>query len=499
MKSNRLARNTFYNMLGQGLPLMAALVTIPALIEGLGTERFGMLILVWMLIGYASVFDFGLGRATTKYVSELLAGNDRRALPSLVWTSLISLSCLGLLAGTLIWMSAPMIARQGLNVPGDLDSEIIMAISAMAVSLPFVLATTALRGILEAQHRFALVNAIAIPASLANYLLPFVLLHFTENLYHIVLALVATRLLLWAAYAHYSLNSISGLMPPSLPRLNQLRKLLGFGGWLTVSAVIGPLMVYFDRFLIANLLTPSAVAYYATPYDLISKFSIVATALTTALFPTLSALPSMKEQKYALLHYRVLKALLLITLPVVVLVMVLAEPLLALWINEDFAARSGTIAQILVVGMLVNSLALVQFIVIQAAGRTDISAKLHLCEFPVYAILLWVLISGYGLVGAAIAWVLRALIDFLAMSYVAAGLTGVTGDQKSRSWIGSSVYVVVFLVGSAGAAYSSDISFRICCALALAVAAVTSGWLLMLTSEDRASVMRVVTSRAKAV
>ena len=48
-------------------------------------------------------------------------------------------------------------------------------------------------------------------------------------------------------------------------------RLLRFGGWMTVSNIVGPLMVTLDRFLIGALISVSAVAYYATPYEVVSQ------------------------------------------------------------------------------------------------------------------------------------------------------------------------------------------------------------------------------------
>jgi len=58
----RLARNVLWNLLGTGAPLLVAIVVIPVLIEGLGIERFGVLTIAWMVVGYFSLFDLGLGR-----------------------------------------------------------------------------------------------------------------------------------------------------------------------------------------------------------------------------------------------------------------------------------------------------------------------------------------------------------------------------------------------------------------------------------------------------
>src|ERR1700721_1064989 len=50
-----LARNTIWNLLGSGAPMIVAVFCIPILIRGLGTDRFGVLTLAWALIGYASL------------------------------------------------------------------------------------------------------------------------------------------------------------------------------------------------------------------------------------------------------------------------------------------------------------------------------------------------------------------------------------------------------------------------------------------------------------
>jgi len=77
----RLAQSSLWNLLGQGVPIAAALVAIPLLVKGLGTERFGILTLAWVVIGYFSLFDLGMGRALTKVVAEELAAGRVAGLP----------------------------------------------------------------------------------------------------------------------------------------------------------------------------------------------------------------------------------------------------------------------------------------------------------------------------------------------------------------------------------------------------------------------------------
>ncbi len=52
-----LARNTILNFAGLSAPMLVAIVSIPLLISGLGTDRFGVLTLAFAISGYFGVFD----------------------------------------------------------------------------------------------------------------------------------------------------------------------------------------------------------------------------------------------------------------------------------------------------------------------------------------------------------------------------------------------------------------------------------------------------------
>jgi len=134
-----LARNTAWNLVGQVAPLLAALVAIPVTLRGLGTERFGALSLAWLLIGYLSLFDLGLGRALTKLVAEKIAARQEEEVPSLTWTALFLMLGLGMAAALLITLPSAWIAGQVLRVPPALQEETKNALYLLGASVPFVI------------------------------------------------------------------------------------------------------------------------------------------------------------------------------------------------------------------------------------------------------------------------------------------------------------------------------------------------------------------------
>ena len=445
-----LARNTLLNFAGQVIPLLVGLATIPYVVRGLGTERFGILSIAWVLLGYFSLFDLGLGRATTKFVAEALGRHEVGRLPGLVWTSLAFQVLSGLVGSLVVTALTPLLVERVLKIPVGLIAETKLAFFVLAASLPVVLATNALRGVLEAAQRFDLVNYIKLPASASVFLLPAIALPFGLGLPGIVVLLVLARLGATLGYLGVCLRLFPALRHrPSLDS-TILRPLVGFGGWVTISNVIGPLLTYMDRFLIGALMSIAAVGYYAAPYEAITRLWILPGSLAATLFPAFSSMGASDTTRTELgrLYARSVKLSLLAMGPLTALIVVFAPQILRLWLGQDFAAKGTLAMQILALGVLINSLAVVPFSLIQGVGRPDLSAKFHLLELPIYAVLAWSLIGSMGIAGAALAWTLRFTLDAILHFGAAAKLRlvplgALTQDTLLRSMMGVFVFGLV--------------------------------------------------------
>jgi len=484
-------RNIVWNLLGHGAPLVVAFLAIPPLIDGLGTQRFGVLVLAWMVVGYFTLFDLGIGRATTKYTSEYLAKKAFPELNGLIWTSLLTLFAVGVLGMAVIYALAPYLVTRVLVIPSTIQREAIDAFGLLAFSLPLVVGTSATRGILEAQHRFDIVNAIAIPAGIANYLLPLAAIHLANDLSLVVLFLVAGRTITWLLFLYFSLNSLAGLKIPKLPRLSSTAQLFRFGGWVTVSSIIGPLMTYTDRFIVGAVLTMSAVAYYATPYDLVTKLGIVAPGVMSVLFPVLIASITLRRGDFWALHDRATKFILLALAPIVVCALMFAQLFLDAWLGAEFAANSRGVFQILSAGVLFNSLAAVPFTAIHAAGRADLSAKAHLVELPLYLSTLWFLVRHFGIEGVAVAWLLRVVLDYLLMFSIARRLFGGETGAGPRLEVGILSYAALFLSAAFFLSAIPNPLAMISIGISMAVLAPCLVWKLVLSQDDRTSLRQL--------
>jgi O-antigen/teichoic acid export membrane protein len=412
-KGHLLARNVIWNLIGNGAPMIVAVVCIPLLIQGLGTDRFGVLTLAWALIGYASLFDLGLGRALTQLVARKLGASEDHEVPALVKTSLLLMLLLGVLGAAVVGLLSPWLVHRALNIPDALQPETLQSFYLLGLSIPVVISTAGLRGLLEAHQRFGLINALRIPMGVFTFAGPLLVLPFSKSLVPVIATLVAGRIVAWAAHLLLCLRVVPELGRAVAWERSAIGPLLRFGGWMTVTNVVGPLMITLDRFLIGALASMTAVAYYATPYEVVTKFLLLPSALMGVMFPAFSASFAQDHKRTELLFGRSVKTLFLVLFPVMLCTVALAQDGLKLWLGAEFAQHSFRVLQWLAVGVFVNSLALVPFTLLQGAGRPDLTARLHLMELPLYLGLLWWLISTRGIEGAAIAWTARVAVDAL--------------------------------------------------------------------------------------
>lgn len=479
-----LARNAVLNLIGQGAPMLVALFAIPLLIHGLGVDRFGVLTLAWMVIGYFSLFDLGLGRALTQVISEKLGSEREEEIPALVWTGLALMVVLGVFGALVVFLLSPWLVHSILKVPLGLQAETLHAFYLLAASIPIVISTAGLAGVLSALQRFDILNAIRIPMGIFSFLGPLLVLPFSKSLFLVTAVLMAGRVVAWTIHLAMCLRVMPALRSELSLQRSVVMPLFHFGGWMTVTNVVGPLMVYLDRFVIAAVLSVTAVAYYATPYELVTKLWIIPGAIVGVLFPAFATSYVKDRQRTALLFVRGTKYVFLALFPVTLTIVAFAHEGLSFWLGAEFAQNSAPVLQWLAVGVLINSLAHTPFALIQGAGRPDLTAKLHLLELPIYLLVLWWLLPQYGILGAAIAWTARVTLDAVILFWLAQRFL----DQGCIGWwrnVSAGIIAALALVGAA-ASGAGDAKWLFFAAAFLGF--IIASWIFLLAPDERASV-----------
>ena len=410
-----LRKNTLWNLAGSGLPLIAAVALIPYILQRLGAESFGILTLIWSLIGYFSLFDMGVGRALTYELSKLRAIDNHTEISLTLKAGLILTLAAGIFGAVIVFILAPYLATSWLKVSPVLQNDALLSFKIAAWGVIATTISSGLRGALEGLGYFASSNLNKIFLGFCMFVLPAVsiALH-GNNLWTITLYLLASRLVV-AVAAAIQLRKHLGASAQGRVR-ERIKPLINYGIWVTVTGIVGPLMVYGDRFFVSAAVGAALLPLYSIPQEGLQRLLIIPAALCGALLPQLA---SLEPHQAAASYKRNYKRVTVVMFGVCMLAAIFAYPALAWWLSADFANQALPIVLILVVGIWLNSITFVPYTLLHARGNPRLTALFHLLELVLYALALWWLSANYGLIGAALAWVGRVALDLILLHLAA--------------------------------------------------------------------------------
>lgn len=406
-----IKKNVLWNLLGSAAPMLIGLAAIPYIVKHVGIERIGVLTIIWALIGYFSIFDFGLGRAITQRIAGLADHHTDTQKKTIAATGVSLTLLIGLLGGLVGFIAVEVVGVAWLNSAPQLEQEIRASFLLACLAIPATTATAGLRGILEGEQRFRAINLLKLFLGLSNFLGPIASIALLgPSLEYMVATLVLARYFILFAH-HHSAKHVIGTAASGLSR-EEARQLFQFGGWMTLSNIVSPLMVVADRFLIANLLGAAVVAYYTIPAEFMIRLLIIPAAITTTLFPVFAKnLSEGNKCEAFVLYKKSMKLIMLMMGAVTVTTIIGSEFGITLWLGSEFAEQASVVASVLAVGILFNSMAQIPHAYIQASGDARSTALIHVAESVIYIPTLILLMKLHGILGAALAWSLRAFLD----------------------------------------------------------------------------------------
>ncbi|HJP61088.1 MAG TPA: flippase [Gemmatimonadaceae bacterium] len=421
---SRVGHNTVLSLLGLAIPLTLAAFVMPVAVRYLGPMRFGLLGLAWAVTEYASLFDLGFGRSLVKFVAEAVEARSG-ALNATISLSLCIQLAAGIAGGGLLVFAAPVLVDEVFRVPPTLAGEAVGTFRVVGFGLPIVLLNGGQRAVLEGAQRFDLSAALRMVSGILSLSIPAIGAALGFGLPLILAVVLAGRVVLACLYA-IAVRHTLPLLRWEWPRdWKVILRLISFGGWVFVSNLISPVLVYFDRFALGAAVGIASVGFYVAPYEAVTRVLLIPTALVGTLLPALTAI----ETGHDLQKFRELVAASeRVLAPAMILLMatvsVFASELLTIWLGPEYAGQSANALRLLALGVFVNALAYPLLVSLYAMGRADIPAKFHIGELAFHIPLALTLISAYGINGAAAAWTLRVLIDLGLLLAASVRLSG---------------------------------------------------------------------------
>lgn len=424
--TTKVVKGSFWTLIGQVLPLLVSLISTHFVIRFLGSEGYGVVILVGLIPNYFAFADFGMGIASTKFASEAYGQGQRKKEGEIVRTAAFIALLFSFAFAVPIFVFSHWIVVDWFKVTENFQTSASIALKITSVSFVLGILSSVLNTPQLSRLRMDLNTLVnAVPKILMGIVTP-VVLYLGGYVVEAVWVAFSAAVLIFAGTVFFSGRLLPELYQPTLNK-TYFKPLLRFGsGWL-IATIAAILLVNLEKFFLTLLVSVQSLAFYSIAFTFANMASMFSIAMTQSLVPAFSQLLTPEKRiEFDALFARSIRFNLIWILPAIMFLFVIAKPFFTIWAGEDFGRESSEPFYILLIGLFFNILAHIPHSAITSSGRTDILAKLYWIELVLYIFAVIWLVSSFQINGAAIAWTLRSAIDGFIIIWLAKRILGVS-------------------------------------------------------------------------
>lgn len=472
---------------GRAVLLLANLIATPLLIRLLGPASYGLWTLLLLVTTWAGYADLGMGIASTRFGAGCYTRGDPRGESTVVWTALglVALTT-GCVATAVALAAHPLLdgmlhVDRGLVTVGTVALRIGCAVFVLQSVAGIVNTPQVIR--LKWRPLTLLTTSVNLLGTVAA---PVLLAAFGGGITTVVVVNLATSVLLVAGNLTLAVRLQPALLHLRFDRA-VFRRLLAYGGALTVAGLALVPLTTAQRFFLAYNHSTTAVAYLAVAGTLATTLQILPEQITAPFLPGLARLQAAgRLGDLRALYRKGLAGVFLLITPAAVLLAFVAGPFLSLWAGPRYGIHSTAPFLVMLAGVWFDCLAWMPVSYLLSSGRSSMIAWIRLAELLPYLPAAWILTERFGVTGAAFVWSAGCALDSVLL-FGAARRAGSLPclplpDRRVRSLAGPAV------LGGAAlllAQLTSGLTVRLAWAAALALGYGGAVWYAILTRRER--------------
>lgn len=398
-----LKRNFLANLLSSGWIALLTLVTTPVQVNLLGVEAYAIIAVIATLQLMIGVFDLGLSSTLTRQIAvDHSPGRHRSA--SLVRTAITIYWCMAAFIGFALYLAAEPIAQVWLNPDNSSSLPVGQALKVIAVFLALRWPVAVYAGILAGVQRMDVLNLAKSGFASLRLLGGLGVILVTRDLSAFLYWTLLSALLEVIAHALLCRHILPNLDWRPGFSMVALRSVWAFSLSMNALAILSVLLTQVDRVLISRMLSLEALGFYLLAWQIASSISVILAALSSALMPSLAAAHGAGEGETLLRrYYAATRVLLFLTGTFLLALLFFGELLLRVWVDAEAAANAWRPLAFVAAGLWLSSACSAAYQSAVASGRADLILKISAASVVPYLVVLYSLISVWGITGAGLA------------------------------------------------------------------------------------------------
>ncbi len=387
------------------LTLVLAVGTLPYIVNNLGVVAFGLYSALGLMSGTLALLDCGFSWTTARFTAHALETNDRDALASLIATTIILYTAIGLLGGAILIVVGPSLVFLLFQVPPELAASSTAASRMFGVGFVFTMVQTGASAVLRGASRFGLQSAVQILNAFGLTVGTFAILSIVGGgVRSAAFVYMATQFVGSVIATLMALFVIRPMISGGRPRARLVGNLAGFTGGVLLSNIGTSLFYLPNRLAVALILPLSQITLFSVPFTSAQRVLMVPVAFGNAGLTALSSAAAVADRTSFPSRVLRLAAITLALIAAPVLLGILWAPtILAVWFSPSFGESSAWVLRWGLIAVTLNSLAGAFAVGADAAGRPRVPAIASLLSGCINVLLAIWLTRWLGIAGAAFA------------------------------------------------------------------------------------------------
>jgi len=330
--------NIGWSVAGVLVPVGLTMWITPRVVHGLGTDRYGLVVLAMTTIGFLSMLELGVTAAAVRDMARARAAPDPSEGRRIFATVLAFYGCVGACGALGLYLVGPALVGSVFKVPAGLEAEARSALALAAAGLFINLLCPPFNAFLRAAERFDVTSRVAIVTGALGSMGAWYFA-IRGDVLGVLTAQLAASALSWAALAWAARRVDPQRIAWARPSWQVLRGMGRYASWAFVSQFFYSASQYSGRLAIAAALGTTNLAYFSLPLTLVQRIEQITGAASQFLFPRVVAL-GQDEMAVATLYRRACKIVIAVGLSICLPLAAAAHPLLLAWLGADFARAS---------------------------------------------------------------------------------------------------------------------------------------------------------------
>ena len=411
-----ILRNIAANWVGFAAQVAVTFLLTPFVIGALGTEAYGIWLLIQSIVGYYGLVDLGLRAGLTQTITRKIARSDfqsiRRHLDLAI--SLLSLLGLGVIAISIaIGCLLPCFVNIDETLSPIIMPLMILAAATVAIQLPM----TPFGAVIVGHQRYDLRVAISLAVVSTNGIGTWIVLACGGGLIGLSLVQLATTIasgVLRILVARRLSPELGGFRPRFY--WAEFKELTTVCAWNSIIELSRNLISASDAIVVAVLFSTKSIPPFGIALALVDYVFRIVQLSTRILFPTLVHLQEGGEKEtQRRVCITAAKFSLLFAISSAIVGFVLVEPFLMLWLGhgeetQSIRTQGPAIFSILSVAMCFAALQRPTIQLLLASNRLKLLSAFFMVEAVANLVSSFILGKMLGIIGVAVGTLIPALL-----------------------------------------------------------------------------------------